>query len=135
MAVFCLCRSTGGWLHVHGNIPTVERQKWTHWLCHSLARIAAEQRRDETNPNIWVVGCTHVENVKSFAPKADHVVADVLVGPCNSHERLLLEGRCCSMAGVVDSSGTFTASPLDIVSPPSCALDKEGILHQNWLHS
>jgi len=135
MAVSCLRRSTGGWLHVHANVPTAEQQSWTHWLCHTLARIAIEQRHGEPNSNDWVAVCTHVEKVKSFAPKVDHVVADVFVGPCDSPKMPSLKGGSCSTTGVVDSVGKFTATPLDNDSPPSCALNEEGILHQNWLHS
>mmetsp|Transcript_24876 Transcript_24876/g.53663 ORF Transcript_24876/g.53663 Transcript_24876/m.53663 type:complete len:640 (+) Transcript_24876:194-2113(+) len=134
IAVSCLRRSTGGWLHVHANVPTAERQDWTHWLCRSLARIAAEQLNSETKSKDWIAVCTHVERVKSFAPKVDHIVADVFLGPCDSPTVPSLEEgrRTCSETGAVDSLGKFAPSPYD-GSPPSCALNEKGILHQNWM--
>jgi len=146
-AVSCLRRTTGGWLHVHANVPTAERTEWTHWLCRSLVRIAAVERRrlrvvvassssDEEDDDCsdWVAVCHHIERVKSFAPKVDHVVADVFVGPRNSPKMPLLDGKSCpaTTTGVIDSAG-FTATPLDDVFTPSCALDEQGILHQNWM--
>mmetsp|Transcript_9272 Transcript_9272/g.22637 ORF Transcript_9272/g.22637 Transcript_9272/m.22637 type:complete len:97 (+) Transcript_9272:100-390(+) len=71
---------------MHGNVPTSERRQWTHWLCQSLARIVADvkgsgggNRRPVDDG--WIAVCVHVEKVKSFAPKVDHVVADVFLGP------------------------------------------------------
>lgn len=134
IAVSCLRRSTGGWLHVHANVPTVERLDWTHWLCRSLAHIAAEQLNSEAISKDWIAVCTHVERVKSFAPKVDHVVADVFVGPCDSPKVPSLKdcGRTCSETGVVDSFGKLNPTPLD-GSPPSCALNEKGILSQKWM--
>jgi tRNA G37 N-methylase Trm5 len=145
-AVSCLRRSTGGWLHVHGNVPTAEQKGWTHWLCRSLARISAKgQRRrnsddgngDESNRRSdWIAVCTHVEKVKSFAPRIDHVVADVFVGPRDSPlVPLPMDGISGydNSTGVVDSLlGRFDPTPC-VASPPSCALSEAGVLHQDWL--
>ncbi|KAL7530621.1 hypothetical protein ACHAXR_008199 [Thalassiosira sp. AJA248-18] len=134
IAVSCLSQTSGGWLHVHGNVPTAERQNWCHWLCRSLASIAADQQKqgDKRNLNDWIAVCIHVEKVKSFAPKVDHVVADVFLGPRDSPKMSSLKERGFCSTGVIDSLGRFTATPHG-VSPPSCALNEEGILHQNWL--
>ena len=155
-AVSCLNRGTGGWLHVHANVPRVERRGWTRWMCQSLARIAASRqqtrsrRRDDRRADgggddgrdaastsdggndghrdEWIAVVRHVEKVKSFAPMVDHVVADVFVGPRYSPKAPARE------SGVFDSSGTFSSiDPLFDVTPPSCALNEEGILRQNWL--
>ena len=41
VAVSCLNQRSGGWLHVHANVPTRERHQWTCWLGQSLANIAS----------------------------------------------------------------------------------------------
>ncbi|KAL9190037.1 hypothetical protein ACHAXT_007248 [Thalassiosira profunda] len=123
-AVACLRRGTGGWLHVHGNVPTAERTNWAHWLVRSLADIAHEAQANE-----WIAVCAHVEKVKSFAPKVDHVVADVFVGPRDSPK--LSSVTVVNSTGVMETSG-FALTPLN-VPPPSCALSEGGILHQGWL--
>lgn len=130
IAIECLNRENGGWLHVHGNVATTEREQWAHWLCRSLVRIS---KKNEHSIH-WHAVCRHVERVKSFAPKVDHYVADVFVGPLTSP---LLSGTCFDNDVVVDTtgvlhSGVFTATPLD-VSTPSCALDTEGVIHQKWM--
>ena len=156
VAVSCLDRGAGGWLHVHANVPTMERRGWTRWLCQSLAKIAASRttrsrRRNDRradgdddgrdaasasdgrsndggNHDEWIAVVRHVEKVKSFAPMVDHVVADVFVGPRHSPRAPSKE------SGVFDSSGMFSSIyPLSDVTPPSCALNEEGILNQNWL--
>ena len=136
VAVSCLDRSTGGWLHVHANVPTIERTNWSHWLCRSLVNIASEQQKEDASMNSseWIAVCSHVEKVKSYAPKVDHIVADVFLGPCDlSKVPGLLEGRKFCSTGVVESSsGRFTVTPCE-VDPPSCALDEEGVLHQHWM--
>lgn len=122
VAMKCLNHTRGGWLHVHANVPTAERLSWTIWLVQSLARVA----KDQEHSNDWVVVSHHVERVKSFAPKVDHVVADILAGPKERVE------ECIEMktnkSEVLDSRKLLTQ-----VDPPSCALDHDGILHQAWL--
>jgi len=128
LAISCLNLVKGSWLHVHANVPTSEKQRWTHWLCRSLSNLAVN-----SNGNNWIAVCTHVEKVKSFAPKVDHVVADVFVGPCDSSKvPSLTNERSCLETGVLDSMGEFTLTPLD-TPVPSCALNKDGVLHQNWM--
>ena len=127
IAIECLNREKGGWLHVHGNVATTERQQWAHWLCRSLVCISKknEYSRD------WHAVCNHIERVKSFAPKVDHYVADVFVGPLNSPSLFGKGVDNVNTTGVLHS-GVFTATPL-VVSTPSCALNTEGIIHQKWM--
>jgi Met-10+ like-protein len=104
-AVRCLRYSTGGWLHVHGNVPAVEVQHWSQWLCRCLHDIWKQEthtrQQTTTNtmqhstscrptgggtdaheePHDWITVCTHVERVKSFAPNVYHYLADVYLGP------------------------------------------------------
>ncbi|KAL3808373.1 hypothetical protein ACHAXA_005344 [Cyclostephanos tholiformis] len=153
VAVSCLNQSIGGWLHVHGNVSTMERQQWTIWLCQSLTKVASIQRRptrrnvcridgendgcdathtNEDNDNDyddeWIAIVRHVEKVKSFAPMIDHIVADVFVGPRHSPKAPAKE------SGVFDSFGTFSyITHQSNIYPPSCALNEEGIFNQNWL--
>jgi len=66
-------KPSGGVLHVHGNIPTgnASRSKWGAQVAASIRAIAAEQGKQ------WFVTCTHVEKVKSYAPRVVHAVADI----------------------------------------------------------
>lgn len=127
VAVACLNREKGGWLHIHGNVPTVERQQWAHWLCRSLVCIS---KKNEYSSD-WHAICVHTERVKSFAPKVDHLVADFFVGPLDSPHLSNYRLEDVNTTGVFHS-GVFTATPLDI-PPPSCALGSEGVLHQEWM--
>jgi hypothetical protein len=126
VAVSCLRKSTGGWLHVHGNVATLELDRWTHWLCHTLSQCAAHDGRND-----WIAVCAHVEKVKSFAPKVDHVVADVFVGPPTSPKVPLSWNQ--KATGVFNSVGSFVPTSSVDISPPSCALNEDGILHQSWM--
>jgi tRNA G37 N-methylase Trm5 len=115
VAIASLNPIRGGWLHIHGNVAAAERQQWCHWVCQCLQHLA-----ESNNSKEWQAVCTHVEKVKSFAPMVDHVVADVFVGPSD-----LVKMK----SAVMDFDATTD------VSPPSCALSKDGILHQDWLIS
>mmetsp|Transcript_29015 Transcript_29015/g.56090 ORF Transcript_29015/g.56090 Transcript_29015/m.56090 type:complete len:634 (-) Transcript_29015:42-1943(-) len=126
IAVSCLRQDEGGWLHIHANVTVDEREKWAHWLCRSLRNIL---QRDHPKRTRWNAVCTHIEKVKSFAPKVDHVVADVFVGPVDSSKMRLKEN---ATTGVVDFLGKFVPTPQNAL-PPSCALRKDGVLHQSWL--
>lgn len=126
IAIACLNQSIGGWLHIHGNVPTAERRQWAHWVCQSL-KLLTEQHNHSKE---WNAICTHVEKVKSYAPMIDHVVADVFVGPEESQK---IGNHCCS--GVIDSTGEFDRTVIGEIDPPSCALSKDGILHQDWMMS
>ena len=126
IAVSCLRKSTGGWLHVHGNVATVEHDNWSHWLCHTLVQHAVKDGHSD-----WIAVCNHIEKVKSFAPKVDHVVADVFVGPPTS-SKVPTSWRV-KTTGVFNSAGRFVATSSVDISLPSCALNEDGILHQSWM--
>jgi tRNA G37 N-methylase Trm5 len=72
-------RAEGGWLHVHANVPTTiePRALWLAHLSDSLAAIAQDAGRQSWAPPVVV----HVERVKGYAPRIDHCVADVWLGP------------------------------------------------------
>jgi Met-10+ like-protein len=97
-AVACLHEQRGGWLHVHGNVPVTEINLWTPWVCRQLHDIWLElqlkgENADSTTAvsNSWITLCTHVEQVKSFAPNVYHCVADVYMGPRLQNASALLE--------------------------------------------
>ncbi|GAV85023.1 Met_10 domain-containing protein/TYW3 domain-containing protein/Kelch_2 domain-containing protein/Kelch_4 domain-containing protein/Kelch_6 domain-containing protein [Cephalotus follicularis] len=64
-------RSTGGMLHVHGNVKDSEVCLWTEHVSKSFYEIARSEGR------CWVVSVEHVERVKWYAPHICHLVADV----------------------------------------------------------
>jgi tRNA G37 N-methylase Trm5 len=118
-AIKALKDDTGGWLHIHGNVPGKEKDAWVMWVCRQLYNMTKEEKKEHDN---WQVLCNHVEKVKSFAPTVFHYVADVFVGP----------GTAGSVVVVVQGDGTFLHCPEDI-QPPSCALSEDGVLHQKWM--
>lgn len=126
-AVKALRRDTGGWLHIHGNVPDRELHVWKHWTCKRLLSFV-EDKGDSLLD--WVVVCKRVERVKSYAPQIHHYVADVFVGPSGKlSTQFNFRGH---RAGVVRENGEFRPCPLEI-EPPSCALSSDGVLHQNWM--
>ena len=125
-AVRAVRNATGGWLHVHANVPAKEVDAWSVWLCCCLRDLAVEEKK----PKDWVVLCKHVEKVKSFAPTVNHYVADVFVGPT---DRLPLNVELKpGTAGVLKTDKTVELCPA-VVTPSSCALSPDGVLHQNWM--
>ncbi|KAJ1650331.1 S-adenosylmethionine-dependent methyltransferase [Dispira simplex] len=72
-------RPEGGYLHVHTNQPVCAL---TIWLGHLRTRLTALlQQYHPLVGSEWRVEVTHVETVKSYAPKINHYVADVLCLP------------------------------------------------------
>jgi len=81
LAVGALRRDKGGWLHVHENVAVAEREEWLVRLLSTLDRLAKEGGGAEA----WAPAvCHHVERVKSYAPRVDHIVVDVFMGPPES---------------------------------------------------
>lgn len=70
-------RAEGGTLHVHANVGSAAEAEaeWVSRLCSSLGELAARDGRAG-----WVAQLLHLERVKSYAPKVNHVVADVRLG-------------------------------------------------------
>jgi len=125
----------GGWLHVHANVPVSEVDQWTLWLCSRLRVFLVEEER----PVEWIVLAEHVEKVKSFAPTVNHYVADVFVGPLecyhptNYNAAVAIQSSLApGQTGVLKKESTLElcSGP---VKAPSCALSKDGLLHQKWM--
>jgi tRNA G37 N-methylase Trm5 len=126
-AIRSLRETVGGWLHVHGNVPDRELYVWKHWMCKTLLGHVDEDGK----PRDWVVLCVGVEQVKSYAPRIHHYVADVFVGPLSSFTiSVELEGH---RAGILQNNNEFDACLEGIIVPPSCALSPDGVLHQGWM--
>jgi len=124
-AVRALRRSTGGWLHVHGNVPVNEAELWQVWLCTKLRDYA----ESEGLLGEWVVLSTHLEKVKSFAPTVAHFVADVFLGPPSR----LPDGFNLDLGLVACvADGRVSVCPKTLESPSS-ALSPSGILNQSWM--
>lgn len=118
-------KDSGGWLHIHGNVPIKEVDTWALWTCLRLNQISTEEER----PRDWVVLCHNVEKVKNFAPTVAHFVADVYIGKPSGFT------GCQKMNGASIGAmikETFLECPPDIQSP-SCALSPDGVLYQEWM--
>ena len=76
IAVDCLNLNSGGILHVHGNCLSVEREKWGKQVEQDIFNIIQE-KGGAIQESFQSVQCIHVERVKSYAPRVDHVVADI----------------------------------------------------------
>jgi tRNA G37 N-methylase Trm5 len=78
-------RADGGWLHVHANVSTDDEQRarWLEQLTATLADLAQQAGRHDWAPPV----VAHVERVKSYAPRLDHVVVDVWLGPAGARGR------------------------------------------------
>lgn len=132
----------GGWLHIHGNVPAKERDSWAQWMVRKLYIIMLEENTESSKGMDWVVACLHVEKVKSFAPTVNHYVADVFVGPkskLGAHpqhpdtlDALLDTSKKENCLYYNSTKGVFEGCP-GTISPPSCALSAEGVLHQAWM--
>jgi len=126
-AVSALNKQTGGWLHIHGNVPTSERDQWLVWICVKMDEILSGILVGSDQAS-YVILCHHIERVKSFAPKIDHFVADIFIGPkLPQNLNIDMEGR---RKGILHQSGKILDCP-DNVTPPSCAFG--GILHKKWM--
>jgi len=130
IAVEALRKDTGGWLHIHGNVSVQERDIWAMWLCKRLSEIYNElYSHGRDSRDVWVL-CNRIERVKSFAPKVDHLVADIFVGP-QLPEGINVETSGCKI-GIIGPESTFIQVNSEVVITPSCALG-HGILHQEWM--
>jgi Met-10+ like-protein len=139
-AVAALHRERGGWLHIHGNVPVSEVHAWAVWVSGRIRDLALAGHGG------WIAAVVHIEKVKSFAPHVNHYVADVWVGPptqCASvfHSTIAIGshlGRIDPGLAVVVPTKYGPISLLSLhaeFQPPSCALSKDGILHQAWMRN
>ena len=104
LACAALKRSTGGWLHIHGNVTTKsderrsdcqDDQKYSHlltvkylkcslvteWIGYVLKEVLTFLQRGDSSR--WSVEARHVEHVKSYAPHIHHLVLDLECRPTN----------------------------------------------------
>ena len=87
IGIDCLKVDQGGWLHVHGNAPRKEMKKWALSVvekCQQLILEKSQEKNCKSNRKHWIdyhCWCNHVERIKSYAPRIDHMVADIYVGP------------------------------------------------------
>ena len=81
----CLAlKDGGGVLHLHGNVECAKqadrRQEFESWAaaaCRSISQILAEVKNTS-----FCVTVSHVECVKSYAPRIYHIVVDLKCDPC-----------------------------------------------------
>lgn len=65
-------KPSGGWMHVHGNVPEGDQAQWGAAVAAAVRKLAHDAGKPFRD-----VCCRHVEVVKSYAPKVLHCVADV----------------------------------------------------------
>lgn len=68
-------RRKGGVLHVHYNVNTADIPGWVVDMCATFTQLFAEGGKP------MKLECTHVEKVKTYAPRVHHIVADVTCTP------------------------------------------------------
>jgi len=111
----------GGWVHVHGNVPTSERHVFGRWVAFRMLKFREG----------WGAWCKHTERVKSFAPKVDHLVADIYLGPEGGVEGVnVVAGKI--LVGDGGKGGMFDANKH--MDDLSCALKEGSALgDQKWM--
>ena len=132
VAISALRKDRGGWLHVHGNVHMDEKKTWSHWICKQLYQIMTLMTNEKNNYSDWHVFCSHVERVKSFAPKINHYVADIYLGPKSK------SSEADSPFGIFlnddDNQTKVKFEPCPPLLPtPSCALVEDGKIYQKWM--
>lgn len=110
MACAALKQSTGGWLHIHGNVTTklldnsgsepsapfaqdYQRYSYllsskclrcvlvTNWISYVAKQVCMFFEESESVAQGWLVEVRHVEHVKSYAPHISHLVLDLECRP------------------------------------------------------
>ncbi|CAF0718108.1 unnamed protein product [Brachionus calyciflorus] len=90
-ACYALKKETGGFLHIHGNVDIHSNQKenstkykkeWLEWAEYAQQKILEILNTRTLNSNIkWTVAQDHIEYVKSYGPRVDHLVLDLKCKP------------------------------------------------------
>lgn len=70
-------------MHIHGNVDlnvSLEtkskiKEEWIEWSLYAKNKICS--LLNEINKSNWSVTVDHVEYVKSYAPRVDHIVLDL----------------------------------------------------------
>lgn len=70
----------GGWIHVHENMGISEIKVKTEEVVAALIRLDSEAHHDPPR----LITCSHVEQVKTFAPGVMHCVLDIHIGERNN---------------------------------------------------
>ncbi len=109
-------KPTGGTMHVHGNIATSDasRAKWGAQVAAQIKALGAAQGKH------WHVSCTHVEKVKSYAPRVVHAVADIKCVPAAGAAVAPEASTSVSVASAAgDAAGCNAAPPVEVhLAPP-----------------
>ena len=108
-------RDDEGWLHIHGNVKVEEKEDWANWV----ARVCMSYRAG------FGAVIRHLERVKSFAPKVDHLVVDIFLGKAGRVE----DATDGLIVGEVVRDGVV----LEECQPPSCKLGEGGDIDQEWM--
>ena len=74
-------------MHIHGNVDCKKKkldynrhEDWTEWSEYATNKI--KLILDKRNTNIkWKVDVGHIEYVKSYGPRVDHLVLDLICRP------------------------------------------------------
>lgn len=80
-------KPAGGVLHVHANVHESEHQSFAQGMAQRLKVLLNEivkQSPEQSVKSDWTIDVDHVEWVKSFAPRVDHVVVDIRCKPTQS---------------------------------------------------
>lgn len=88
-AVNALKIETGGSLHIHANVDikktsekkTNPKPDWSEWAEYARAEIQGLFKK-RTNHD-WNISIHHIEYVKSYGPRVDHLVLDLICRPPN----------------------------------------------------
>lgn len=77
---------TGGYMHIHGNVDIKNKSKnslkdeWLEWSGFTVNKM--KMLLEKRNDNIkWQVTVDHIEYVKSYGPRVDHLVLDICCRP------------------------------------------------------
>ena len=74
VAIRCLRKDTGGWLHIHENVTEGTEPELISRITTQLGSLLEPH-------GAWTITVRHVEKVKSYAPHIFHVVVDVECRP------------------------------------------------------
>lgn len=73
----------GGWLHIHDNIEVPKGEDQVGVFTRRARQVEATlvELNEAARGQVWVARCSHVERVKSYAPRVFHVVMDIEFRP------------------------------------------------------
>jgi tRNA wybutosine-synthesizing protein 2 len=97
IACVLLRKKIGGFLHIHGNVDIKNldaknlnlKQDWIKWSEDAKERIQQLLTRLNKleNEMKWIVNIKHIEYVKSYASRVDHLVLDLHCFPVRDTEQ------------------------------------------------